>query len=302
MRIINYIKKPYKIFEALDNRGIIRISDEQYLKMVFRNTMKSRLNLQFPQTFNEKLQWLKLYDRNPEYADMVDKYKVREYIKNKIGEEYLIPLLGVYDKFDDINFDELPEQFVIKCNHDSGGVVICKNKKDLNINKLKKKINKSLKRNYFYNGREYPYKNIAPKIVIEKLMENDGKEIADHKVHNFNGRPKVILVCQDRFKDTGLTEDFFSDKWEHLDIQRPNHPNAKQLIQKPVELEEMLKLSRILSKDIPFVRTDFYVINHKIYFGEMTFYPASGFERFIPEEWDEVFGSWLDLPTIDEKR
>lgn len=281
------------------------MSDIKYLKKLFYYTIGKELDLETPKTFNEKLQWLKLYDRNPEYTTMVDKYAVKEYVAEKIGDRYVIPTLGIWDRFDDIDFTKLPNQFVLKCTHDSGGIIICKDKKEFNEGIARKKLNKLLKRNYFYYGREWPYKNVKPRIIAEKYMTDEsGTEPDDYKVHNFNGVPKVILVCRDRFKDSGMTEDFYSDSWEHLDVCRSAHPNAKEESPRPAELEEMLQIARTLSKDIPFVRTDFYTINHKVYFGELTFYPASGFEPFIPQEYDSLFGEWINLQgrEFDQKR
>ena len=281
------------------NRGLLNFcSDRIFLSIKYYVAIGSKLNLRKPDTFNEKLQWLKLYDKKPEYTMMVDKYAVRDYIAKTIGEEYLIPLIGVWDKFDDIDFSKLPNQFVLKCTHDSGGVVICKDKSQLDIDKVRKKIGKALKRDFFKVTREYPYKNVKRRIIAEKYMTDGDNELSDYKVHNFNGVPKIILVCRDRYKAAGMTEDFYSEKWEHLDVKRPSYSNAKDGIACPNELEEILELSKALSKDIPFVRTDFYIINHKVYFGEITFYPASGFEEFSPAEWDYKLGSWIKLPTV----
>lgn len=270
--------------------------DEMYLKLRFWVNIGKRLNLKNPQTFNEKLQWLKLYDRNSEYTKMVDKYEVREYIKEKIGEEYLIPLLGVWDKFDDINFDLLPNQFVLKCTHDSGGLIICKDKSQLDIKAARKKINKCLKRNFYYLTREWPYKNVRPRIVAEKFMvDESGKTPRDYKVHNFNGEPEFVLVCDGRFDKNGMKEDFYDVRWKHMDIKRPGNKNSEILHKKPQNFEKMLSYSKFLSKGIPFVRNDFYEIEGKIYFGEITFFPASGFKNFEPEEWDFKFGKMIKL-------
>ena len=253
--------------------------------------MGKKLDLENPQTFNEKLQWLKLYDRKGEYTKMVDKYEVRKYIAEKIGEEYLIPLLGVWDKFDDIDFDKLPNQFVLKCTHDSGGLVICKDKSKLDIDAARKKINKCLKRDFFKLTREWPYKNVKPRIIAEKFMaDKSGGEIKDYKIHNFNGKPQFILVCDGRFSKEGITEDFYDTAWNHMSIKRPNVPNKIKQHDKPLALEKMLELSAVLAKDIPFVRTDFYEIDGNIYFGEITFFPASGLKRFEPNNWDYDLG------------
>ena len=232
---------------------------------------------------------------------MVDKYKARDYIAEKIGERYLIPLIGVWDDPDEIDFDALPNRFVLKCNHNSGlGMCICKDKSVLNIKNVKKGLKRGLKQDYYLTGREWPYKNVPRKIIAEQFMKSDESGLTDYKVHCFNGEPKLILVCKDRFSKTGLTEDFFSERWEHLDMRRPTHPNASNKTAEPEELSEMLTLARKLSENIPFLRVDFYIIEHKVYFSELTFYPASGFEKFVPEEWDAVLGSWLTLPAISK--
>lgn len=276
-----------------------KLSDEEYLKKKFQFFMKTQLNLDSPQTFNEKLQWLKLYDRKPEYTVMVDKYKARDYISEKIGAGYLIPMLGVWNAPDEIDFDMLPDKFVLKCNHNSGlGMCICKDKSALNIKNVKKRLKRGLKQDYYLTGREWPYKDVPRKIIAEQFMKSDAGGLTDYKVHCFNGEPKLILVCKDRFTSTGLTEDFFTSSWEHLDIRRPMHPNSSAEIAKPEELSEILTLAKQLSEGIPFLRVDFYIIEHKVYFSELTFFPASGFERFVPDEWDDILGSWLELPPL----
>lgn len=269
------------------------LPDKVFLKMRYRLEMGKKLNLKNPQTFNEKLQWLKLYDRNPEYTKMVDKYEVRKYIAEKIGEEYLIPLLGVWDKFDDIDFDSLPNQFVLKCTHDSGGLVICKDKSQLDINAAKKKINKCLKRNFYYLTREWPYKNVKPRIIAEKFMvDESGTELKDYKLFCFDGEPKVLYVATDRPYNTKF--DFFDMEFNHLPFTNA-HPNSDKEIKRPLGLTEMAELAGKLSKGIKQVRIDFYDINGKVYFGEMTFYHMSGFYSFEPEKWDYKFGKMIKL-------
>lgn len=272
-------------------------SDKTFLKLLFPLRTGYKLNLENPRTFNEKLQWLKLYDRKPEYTKMVDKYEAKKYVASIIGEEHIIPTLAVYDRAEDIDFDALPNQFVLKCTHDSGGIIICKDKSKLDREAAIKKLSHGLKKNYFYQNREWAYKNVKPRIIAEQYMTNSGKELEDYKVHNFNGTPKVILHCRNRYKETGLTEDFYNRDWEHLDVKRPDHENASKSAERPKELDEMLRLSEQLAKDITFVRSDFYTIDHKVYFGELTFFPASGMKAFIPEKWDEIFGEWLKIPV-----
>lgn len=272
------------------------IPDKLYLPLLYYGSLGKHLNLKQPLLFNEKLQWLKLHDRKRIYNQMVDKYEVKQFIASNIGEEYIIPTLGLYHDFDSIDFSVLPKKFVIKCTHDSGGVVICKDKEKLNMENARKKINDSLRKNYYWIGREWPYKNITPRIIIEKYMDDGGKELEDYKFHCFNGKVKMILVCRDRFKSSGLTEDFFSENWEHMDIHRYNHSNATVTLEAPQKLDEMVSLAERLSTNIPFVRVDFYSIHGQVYFGEMTFFPASGIEGFYPEKYDRILGDWLKLP------
>ena len=300
-KILSVIKHPSLILLKLDKMNLIRLSDKKFIEYRFLSEMGYKLNLKSPQTFNEKLQWLKLYDRNPEYTKMVDKYEVREYIKEKIGEEYLIPLIGVYDKFDDIDFDKLSNQFVIKCNHDSGGLIICKDKNRLDIETARKKINRSLKTNYYYSGREWPYKNVKPKILIEKYMEDSNKsDLIDYKLFCFNGIPKIVLVCSERFSSSNMCETWFDMNWKLIDMTESGH-RVDSTISKPKQLKKMVELSKKLSKNIPFIRVDWYEIGDKLYFGELTFYPASGFEKFEPKEWNKKNGDMLSIDKLGVK-
>ncbi len=272
------------------------IPDTVYLKFMYRKVTGKKLNLKNPKTFNEKLQWLKLYDRKPEYTRMVDKYEVRQYIKETIGEEYLIPLVGgPWGKFEDIDFSKLPDQFVLKCTHDSGSVAICKDKNDFDIESVRKKFKRVLRGNFFYGGREWPYKNVKPRIIAEKYMvDESGTELKDYKIFNFDGKTKIIEVDYDRF--VKHKRNFYSTDWKYIEaaIQYPTDPSVK--IDKPKQLEKMISLAEKLSKDIPHVRTDFYSIGDKILFGEMTFYHESGFGKFVPSEWDRTLGDWIDIP------
>lgn len=275
------------------------IPDSIYIRFKYRKIFGKWPELKNPKTFNEKLNWLKLYDRNPVYTTMVDKYEAKRYVADLIGEEYIIPTLGVWDKAEDIDFDGLPQKFVLKATHDSGRVLICKDKSKFDRSMAVKEMNESLKRNFYAVTREWPYKNVKPRIIAEQLLESaDNKDLADYKVHNFNGIPKAILVCRDRFADTGLTEDFYDIHWNHLDVKRPGHPNAPLLENRPVTLDLMLELSSKLAKGYPFMRTDFYTVNDKIYFGEITLYPASGSVPFIPSNYDDVLGKFLEIGDL----
>jgi len=272
------------------------VPDKLYLKYKFYKKMKKQLNLDNPQTFNEKLQWLKLYDRNPEYTKMVDKYEVKKYVAEKIGEEYIIPTLGVWNKFEDIDFERLPNQFVLKCTHDSGGVVICKDKSTFDFNAANKKLSRSLKRNYFWKGREWPYKNVKPRIIAEKYISND---LIDYKFMCFNGNVKCSFVCTDRFSNNGLHVTFFDRDWNVMPFER-HYPHLKEGIPRPKTYGLMLELSEKLSTKIPFVRVDFYEFEGNLFFGELTFYPGNGLEEFTPEEWDYRIGNWINLVQVNE--
>lgn len=297
--MINFFRR---VRLKLDNLGMFRMDDVSYLRLKYLAMMGKQLDLESPRTFNEKLQWLKLYDRKPEYTKMVDKYEVKKYVAEKIGEQYIIPTIGVYDRFEDINFDELPSQFVIKCTHDSGGLVICNDKAKLNIKEAKKKINNSLKKNYFWSGREWPYKNVKPRVLVEKMLPELDGDVIDYKFMCFDGKVRLIFTCSERRSKDGLKVTWFTPDWKQLDFTR-HYPSSKKKIDKPKNLNLMIKIAEELSRGIPFVRIDLYNIDGKIYFGEYTFYPGTGLEEFEPEEWDEKIGEMLVLPQEkdDEK-
>lgn len=295
-KIVKYIKRPSNILLYLMNKNFFKwIPDEKYITIKYKLEMNQKLNLKEPKTFNEKLQWIKLYDRKPEYTKMVDKYEAKKYVADIIGEEYIIPTLGVWDKFEDIDFTKLPNQFVLKPTHASGNVFICKNKDEIDYKKLKKTVQKWLKRNYYLVHREWPYKNVKPRIIAEQYMvDESGTELKDYKIFNFNGIPQFIQVDFNRFK--GHQRKLYSTDWKELDFNLVYSINKNVKISKPEKLKEILKLAKKLSINHSFIRTDFYVINDKIYFGELTFFPEAGFGKFIPEEWDEKLGNILELP------
>ena len=277
------------------------LPDSIYIKYLYKKIMKKRLNLKNPKTFNEKLQWLKLHDRKEIYTTMVDKYEAKKYVASIIGEEYIIPTLGVYDSFDDIDFSKLPNQFVIKCTHDSGGLVIVKEKNKLNIKEARKKINRSLKNNFYYNGREWPYKNVKPRIIIEKYMEdknNDSRR--DYKFFCFNGKPKIMYISEGLENHQTASMSFFDMNFDLTDCKRKDYKLLNSNIEKPITFEKMKKLACKLSLDIPHIRVDFYEIDGKVYFGELTFFTCSGFIPFENEEWDGKLGDMIELP-IEKK-
>lgn len=288
-----------RIIMGLSSRGFLKfIPDKSYLKMVYFMEFGRRLNLKEPLTYNEKLQWLKLYDRKDLYTKLVDKYLVRDYVRSKIGDEYLIPLLGKWDKVEDIDFDILPERFVLKCNHDSGSVIVCKDKSTLDRKRVCKKLAKHLKRGTYYYAREWPYRNVKPCIIAEQYMEDTmTKELRDYKFFAFDGVVKSMFIAADRHNENKPTTfDFFDTEFRHLDL-RHGHPNAETQPEKPKNFELMIELTEKLAKGFPHVRVDFYEVNGKVYFGEITFFHHSGFTRFDPEKWDLVFGEWLKLPS-----
>lgn len=303
-KVLKAIKNPrlaaLVLFDKKDNRNM---PDEKYLKIKYYLSLGKKLDLENPQTFNEKLQWIKLFDRNPLYTQLVDKYLARDYIKEKLGEEYLIPLLGVWDDPDDIDFDALPEQFVLKCNHNSGlGMCICKDKSKLDIKKVKEELKKGLAQDYYLSGREWPYKNVPRKVIAEKYMTDEsGYELKDYKFFCFDGEVKMLFVAKDREVEGAETKfDFFDADFNHLPFTN-GHPNSQPPYFKPENFEEMKAVAAKLSKGIPEVRVDLYNINGKIYFGEMTFFHWSGFVKYEPEEWDYKIGSYINLPKKGEK-
>lgn len=273
------------------------VPDKIYLKYLFKKRLGKKLNLKNPVTYNEKLQWLKLYDRKLEYCKMVDKYEVKDYVKSLIGEQYIIPTLGLWKTFEEIDFSKLPNKFVLKCTHDSGGLVICQNKDDLDLNEAKKKINKCLKNNFYYHSREWPYKFVEPRIIAEPYIEDvKDKELRDYKFFCFSGEPKYLFIATGRNAATETCFDFFDMDFNHLDIKN-GHPCAKETPHKPEKFEEMKRLAAILSKDIPHVRVDFYEVNGKVLFGELTFYHWGGLVKFEPDYWDKTFGDLIILPN-----
>ena len=271
------------------------VPDKLYLKIRYYHYTKQKLNLKKPETFNEKLQWLKLYNRNPEHTIMADKVKVKEYIADKLGTEYVIPTLGVWDSAEDVDFDSLPDKFVIKCNHNSGtGMYVCTDKSKMDTGKVRKALKRGLRENYYACDREWPYKNIDRKIIAEQFLDDgSGHGLIDYKVFNFNGEPQLIQVDFDRF--TEHKKNLYSTEWElcNFEFNYPSHPEVT--IPKPKQLDKMLEISKILSKGHPYLRTDFYVVNDNIYIGELTFFPASGYGKFNPEEYNKKFGDMINL-------
>ena len=289
------LKMPGKLLLPAGQNGLLNfVPDELYLKAVFRAEMGYALDLKHPRTYNEKLQWIKLYDRRPEYTQYADKYRVREYIARTIGEKYLIPLIGVYRKAEEIPWAELPDRFVLKCNHASGTNVICRDKHELDVSATEKKLDAWLKKNAYWGGREWCYKGIEPCIICEEYMGTEaGMPPDDYKIMCFNGVPKLIQVHHDRYGDHTL--DFMDINWEKTGIvQGP--PNSEHDIPKPDAFEEMMGIARTLSRDMLYARIDLYIIDAAIKFGEITMYPTSGFSLFDDPNTDITLGEWIRLP------
>jgi len=274
------------------------VNPEKVIRRSFKERMGYEPNLENPITYSEKLQWLKLYDHNPLYTTLVDKYAVKQYVGERIGFEYIIKTLGVWDKFDKIDFASLPNQFVLKCTHDSGGLVICKDKTKLDIEAARKTINKCLKHNFYYSGFEWPYKNVKPRIIAEEYMEDTKtKELRDYKFFCFDGKVKFLFIATERQKEgEDVKFDFFDKDFNHLPFCQ-GHENAPILPEKPLRFEDMKVLAEKLSAGIPQVRVDLYEVDGCIYFGEMTFFHHGGWTRFDPEEWDTIFGKEIHLPN-----
>lgn len=293
-KLFLFLKNPLLVIPSLGFRGYFRwVPDALWLKIIFRIKTGYWLNLKNPRTFNEKLQWLKLNNRNPLYTKLVDKYEVREYVKDTIGEEYLVPLLGIWDDFDDIDFDKLPNQFVLKCTHDSGGLIVCKDKSKLDIQSARKKINRCLKFNYYYAFREWPYKDVKPRIVAEKYLEDNKGSLCDYKFFCFNGSAKVWFLISGR--SSGDTRcDYYDFEGNRLPFVQ-GYPNSDFVITMPPEIMQMKTLAEKLTKDMKHCRADFYLVDGRIYFGELTFFDSSGLDRFEPIEWDYKFGDMIDL-------
>ena len=279
-------------------RAMGLLPDEMFIRLNYLRRMKQWPDLKNPTTYNEKLQWLKLHDRQPLYTQLVDKYAVRRFVAERIGGEYLIPLVGgPWDSFDEIDFDALPEKFVLKCTHDSGGLLICRDKRALDREKARRRIAQSLQQNFYYHNREWPYKDVRPRIIAEAYMEDAStSELRDYKFFCFGGEPKMLFVASDRQTAGEETKfDFFDMDYNHLDL-RNGHPNAAVPPEKPAQFGLMRELAQKLSQGIPHVRVDLYEVNGRVYFGEMTFYHWSGMVPFDPPEWDERLGSWIRLP------
>ncbi len=296
-KILKFLtNKDYRFLVSAGKGWVGAMEPEQFLKRMYRISIGRELNLDSPTTYTEKLQWLKLYDHRPEYTCMVDKYAVKAYVAEKIGSEFVVPLLGVWDRVEDIDFEKLPDRFVLKTTHDSGGIVVCKDKSQLDIPAAKRKLGSFLKRNYYVENREWPYKNVPHRIIAESYMEDSRyKELRDYKFFTFGGKPKVLYIAQGRGLGGETVADFFDMDFNHLPFTI-DHDMAPVPPEKPANFALMKDLAAKLSEGTPQLRVDFYEVDGKVYFGEMTFFHCSGMEAFHPAQWDRTFGDWVVLP------
>ena len=296
-KILKYMSSPsYRVIVNASRGRYDGLSDEEYLKKLFLARVGYPLDLNNPRTFNEKLQWLKLYNRNELFTAMVDKVAVKQIVSEKIGESFVIPTIRVYDDPSDIDFNELPKKFVMKCNHNSGGLCICKDKNKLNTAKVIEEFKKAFAFDYYLRSREWPYKNVNRKILVEEYVQDgDSPFLPVYKFFCFDGKPVIIQTIQND-KQPNESIDYFDTDWQLLDL-RQNFSNSAIPLRKPTHLEKMLGVVSILSEGIPFIRVDLYVINDEIKFSEFTFFSDSGLERFYPEKWDLELGEMINLPS-----
>ena len=288
-RIKNYLYWKLNIDEIYN-----KMPDEEFLKKRYRKRLGRTLELSDPSTFSEKMQWLKLNNRRPEYAVMVDKFAAKNYVANILGDKYVTPTLGVWDHYAEIDFDSLPEKFVLKCTHNSGGLMICNDRKTVDWDKGRKQIENALMKNYYLSSREWPYKDVPPRIIAEEYLENNEEGLHDYKIWCFNGEPVYIQYITGRIGDQTY-ERFYNLNWELQNFSYHN-PLMKEPVKRPDCLEELLWAASELAKNQPFVRTDFYVLEDgSIRFGEITFYPMSGMEQWHPVEMDRILGDRIDL-------
>lgn len=276
------------------------VPDSIYLRFLYRKNVGHWPSFSNPKSFTEKIQWLKLNNRNPLYSTLVDKYRVKEYVSSVIGEEYVIPTYAVFNSIESLDIATLPNRFVLKWNHDSGSVVICKDKSNFDLEKARKKLARGQRKNGFWYGREWPYKNVLPVIIAEQFMEDANAvntDLVDYKFYCFNGVPKYCQVIRDR--RTNETIDFYDMDWNHMPFVGLNKKckNGEKAVLKPAYLNVMIDICNKLASSSPFTRVDLYYINGKVYFGEITLFPASGFGVFTPKEWDLRLGELLTLPN-----
>ena len=297
-KIRTFIENPQYFITSPASKGWLNwVPDSLYLKVLYRVIMGRKLNLKNPKEYNEKLQWLKLNDRKPEYSTMVDKYEVRGYIEDLLGDKYLIPCLGIYDSVDDIDIDALPDRFVLKCTHDSGSVEICKDKSSFDIEGARHRLSQAMRRNYYATYREWPYKYVKPRIIAEGYLEGDGGDLKDYKVMCFNGEAKIVEVHENRFVEGKVhTQTFYDREWNIVPLTQVETVTVDRPGERPRQLDEILRLSELIAKDMYHARIDWYIEGDKIYFGEITFFDGSGFESFSTPEMEMMLGDMINLP------
>lgn len=296
-KIITWLTQPWQVVASPKIAAISWcVPDRLFLKCQYRTQMGEKLHLDSPRNYNEKLQWLKLYNHDPRYTRWVDKYEAKEYIAQVLGRQYVVPTLGVWDRFDQICWDRLPDQFVLKCTHDSAGLVICTDKASFDREAAKKKLSACLKRNFYYSGREWPYKHVKPRILAEQYLEDTVlHELRDYKFFTFNGEPRVMhLVTNRQNPDEETYGDFFDMDFGHLDLTM-GHDNAPVWPEKPRNFELMKEFARKLAQGTPHLRVDFYEVDGQLYFGELTFFQDSGYADIQPPSWNEILGGWIAL-------
>lgn len=293
--LLHLLKNPSKIPTVLGINGCLNwMSDKSYIKLVYKCKLHKKLNIENPVTYTEKLQWLKLYDRNPLYSTLVDKYAVRQYIDDTLGKGYLTELLGLYNTVEEIDWNALPNKFALKCTHGSSCNLLCTDKSKLDIESAKSKLNKYMKTNWYYFGREWPYKNVKPRIICEEFLE---EEIFNYKFYCFGGVPKFLHI---EYGDNAVGEakvTYIDFNWELCPFFRTDHKQVskEKIPPKPENFEEMLKIAKILSADKKFVRIDLFNLNGKIYFSEITFFPGAGFAQFNPPEYEKKIGDMITI-------
>ena len=291
------VKYSRRVLAKVIQKFLYLLPDRLYLQIVFRLEMGYKLDLDNPQTFSEKLQWLKLYNRKPEYTTMVDKAAVKEYVAKIIGKEHIIPTLGVWDRFEDIDFDSLPNQFVLKTTHGGGntGVVICKDKSSFDMASAKAKLNKSIRSCIYRRYKEWPYKDVKHKIIAEEYITDSNGELNDYKFSTYNGEATDVMICLER--NSGDTKFYFFDSnWNLLRYnKRGKSAPSDFTVPRPQNMDKMFDIAAALSTNIPYLRVDLYNVDGKIYFGELTFFPQSGFDRNLLKETEILFGSRIKL-------
>ena len=311
-KIKKYMHNPRLVYLALTSKGLTKwVPDRTHLCLTYRAKLGSWPDLDSPETFTEKMQWLKLHDRNPAYTTMVDKYCAKDFIASRVGPEYIVKSLAVWSSADDIDPSGLPEKFVLKTNHDCGGVLICTDKDCFDLDDAKAFFRRHLKRNYFYGCREWPYKNVKPVVFAEEFLESEGDNAHDEDDNwegidefdffCFDGEPRLISYCHgDKNDSEKRYNDFYDTEWNLLPLTM-GYASSEETIPAPKQLSEMLELSRKLSEGVPFLRVDLFICKGQVLVGELTFYPWGGFMPFGPAETEGTLGEMVSLPLRENE-